>query len=1179
MQIQRIEIIGFKSFVDKTVLNFEHGITAILGPNGCGKSNIIDAIRWGMGEQNAKNLRGQAMEDVIFGGSEKRRAHGMAEVTMVFSNPGNSPESALNDYTEVMVTRRLYRNGDSEYLMNKTPCRLKDIAELFMDTGVGARAYSIIEQGKIGTILHARPEERRVLIEEVAGVTKYKVRKRAALRKIEMTRQNLMRLNDVIAEVEGQLNGLRRQASKAQRFRDLRHQIKELDLSLSCQRWRELDEQAALFDGQLAKIEAVVVAADANIGQMELTLERQRLSLAEAEDGASRLQAQLFQREAELQRVESELALSGQQRSHLTAKFDELTTELELTRKHDGQRLVEIERVEKLKVDVERQHQQLERDQRILHDQVAQRNDQEQLLRRDLDEFRRSLLENHGERLRQQGQYDHARQRLELLVERKERYCAEQLTVAERQQQVSDDQQSCEQQLVQVKKLHVDGELERQMLQDQQRRQQTTLQQLRVELEQCRNRYLRCSSHVDSLEELTATRVGCHDGIKEVLDHPELGQLFGNTLADDLQVADGYDKAVAAVLGDQLHGLPLDSVATLTAVDGAIASDLTCLFQLSRTVQPPVFNHGVALIDLINTSATMAPFWTTLMRGCFCVESLSPFMAENLPAGVTLVTRQGEQLDWHGRFVRGDGTTETHQVLKNKRRLDELREQVIAFKDQLMKITTEEAALAANVALRQTEIHELEKTQHRRQMNSEELVREQVRCQRELDRWCERSELLTLELEQGGDEEDVLLSEKQRALTAVQQLKQNNVDNEVQVKELELRWQQCVDLLKQEQQQLTQIQVQIAQLGERARSFEQELERQRGAALAQQRRKKQLRQQLAELEKQQLELVAQRDDHDQRLQVLMAYRQHDKEQLDALKEQVDTAAVTVEEGEQAIKLSRVNAQSQHEQHSVVKMSAQQCHIDRDHLRQAMVDKYHIDFSVSDEHLDLIAAKQIPADGENKLARLRERLGTYGEVNLMAIEEFNALEERYTFLTDQRDDLQRSIDDLHAAISQINRTTRRRFKEAFEQVNAKFQQVFPRLFVGGEASLSLTDEGDLLESGIEIVAQPPGKKLQNVSLLSGGEKALTAVALIFAIFLIKPSPFCILDEVDAPLDDANIGRFNEMVQEMSSASQFMIITHNTRTMEIADTLFGVTMEDPGVSNLVAVRIGDFVSKLQ
>ncbi|OQY21349.1 MAG: hypothetical protein B6I37_08870 [Desulfobacteraceae bacterium 4572_35.2] len=254
MQIQRIEIIGFKSFVDKTVLNFEHGITAILGPNGCGKSNIIDAIRWGMGEQNAKNLRGQAMEDIIFGGSEKRRAHGMAEVTMVFSNPGNSPESALNDYTEVMVTRRLYRNGDSEYLMNKTPCRLKDIAELFMDTGVGARAYSIIEQGKIGTILHARPEERRVLIEEVAGVTKYKVRKRAALRKIEMTRQNLMRLNDVIAEVEGQLNGLRRQASKAQRFRDLRHQIKELDLSLSCQRWRELDEQAALFDGKLRQL-------------------------------------------------------------------------------------------------------------------------------------------------------------------------------------------------------------------------------------------------------------------------------------------------------------------------------------------------------------------------------------------------------------------------------------------------------------------------------------------------------------------------------------------------------------------------------------------------------------------------------------------------------------------------------------------------------------------------------------------------------------------------------------------------------------------------------------------------------------------------------------------------------------------------------------------------------------
>lgn len=1176
MQIQRIEIIGFKSFVDKTVLDFEDGITAILGPNGCGKSNIIDAIRWVMGEQNAKNLRGQAMEDVIFGGSEKRRAHGMAEVTMVFSNPGNSPESALNDYTEVMVTRRLYRNGDSEYLMNKTPCRLKDIAELFMDTGVGARAYSIIEQGKIGTILHARPEERRVLIEEVAGVTKYKVRKRAALRKIELTRQNLTRLNDVISEVESQLNGLRRQASKAQRFRDLRHKIKELDLSLSCLRWRELDEHAGRFDSELAQIEAVVVAADAKISQMELSLERQRLSLGEAEDDASRLQAQLFQREAELQRVENQLAMSVQQRTHLTAQLAELTAELELTQKHSVKRVVEVERVKKLKVDVERQRQQLEQDQRALNDQVMQRNDHEQFLRRDLDGLRRSLLESHGERLRQQGQCDHALQRLDLLAERKERYCSEQLTVVERQQEVSDDQQRCEQQLVQVQKLHADGELERQVLQAQQQLQQSTLQQLRVELEECRNRYLRCTSHVDSLDELNATRTGCLGGIKEILNHPELGHLFRNTLADDLHVADGYDKAVAAVLGDQLHGLPVNSITSLQRVDDALPSDRSCLFQLSRSVQPPAFTQGIPLIDLINTSATIAPFWATVVQGCFCVESLSPFMEENLPIGVTLVTREGEQLDWQGRFVRGGDTTESHQVLKNKRRLDELRLQVTTLRDQLAQLTAGEADLGASVALRQSEIHELEKDQHCRKINIEELVREQSRCQQELDRWRERSKLLTFELEQGGDEEDVLHSEKQRALTAVQELEQKNVAAEVQVKELELRWQECVDLLKREQQQLTEIQVRIAEVRERARSFEQEIEREQGVAHGQQRRKKQLQERIAELTKQQVELGVEREGHDQRLQVLMAYRQQELEQLAGLKERVATAAATVEEGEQAIKLGRLTAQSQHEQHSVVKMSVQQCHLDRDHLRQGVVDKYHIDFSASGEHLDGIDYKQIPADADNKLARLRERLDGFGEVNLMAIEEFNALEERYTFLTDQRNDLQQSIDDLHSAISQINRTTRRRFKEAFEQVNGKFQEVFPRLFVGGEASLSLTDEGDLLESGIEIVAQPPGKKLQNISLLSGGEKALTAVALIFAIFLIKPSPFCILDEVDAPLDDANIGRFNEMVQEMSSASQFMIITHNTRTMEIADTLFGVTMEDPGVSNLVAVRIGDFVS---
>lgn len=1176
MQIQRIEIIGFKSFVDKTVLNFEDGITAILGPNGCGKSNIIDAIRWGMGEQNAKNLRGQSMEDVIFGGSEKRRAHGMAEVTMVFSNYGNAPESALNDYTEIMVTRRLYRNGDSEYLMNKTPCRLKDISELFMDTGVGARAYSIIEQGKIGTILHARPEERRVLIEEVAGVTKYKLRKRAALRKIELTRLNLTRLNDVIAEVESQLNGLKRQANKAQRFRDLRQKVKNLDLFLSCQRWRELDEQVVSVDGELKQIEAVAIAADANSDQAELVLERQRLALVEAEDAASRLQNQLFQRETELQGAQNKTEMNAQQHTHITTQLTDMAAELELTRKHDVQRVVEIDKIKALKLDVEQQREKLEHDYQVLHRHVAHEEARGQVLRRDLDEIRRSLLDRHSERLRQQGQHDHAQQRLDLLSERKERYCAEQMTVAERQQEIGDDLQNCEFQLAHVQELRDTGEQERARLQESCQQQQLKLKQLQQRVQECHSDYLRTTSHIDSLEELSGTRVGCLQGVKEVLGHPELAEFFHNTLVDELQVTRGYDTAIAAVLADQLHGLPLASVATLDAVDNVIPAETACLFQLSHGRQAVEFTQGTPLIDLITTTTAIAPFLVTRLQGCFCVECVRPFMAEPLPVGVTLVTLDGQLLDWQGRYVRGHGATKSHQILKNKRRLTELRAEVATCSETLAQLTNAETALAESVTTMQVELVELDQEQHRRHVNADELIREQSRCNKELERWRERSELLAFELDQGADEEVSLLNEKQRAQIAVQEIDKKAVEDETLVKKLELSWQECVDALKLDQQKLTQIQVSIAEVTERARSCDQEIEREQSATIGRQRRKEQLQQKISALTQQCAELATERENYAQRLHVLIGYRQQEQEQLSVLKENVVVAAATVKEGEQAVRQGRLLSQRHHERLSVLQMSAQEHHLDQEHLRQSVMDKYHIDLAASDDPLSIVDGQQVPQDAEKRLALLRKQLDEFGEVNLMAIEEYEALEERYTFLTDQRSDLQRSIDDLHTAISQINRTTRRRFKDAFEQVNAKFQEVFPRLFVGGEASLSLTDEGNLLESGIEIVAQPPGKKLQNVSLLSGGEKALTAVALIFAIFLIKPSPFCILDEVDAPLDDANIGRFNEMVQEMSSASQFMIITHNTRTMEIADTLFGVTMEDPGVSNLVAVRIGDFVS---
>ncbi|MDY0190549.1 MAG: chromosome segregation protein SMC [Desulfuromonas sp.] len=1182
MKIRRIEIIGFKSFVDKTVLNFEDGVTAILGPNGCGKSNVIDAVRWGMGEQNAKNLRGQAMEDVIFGGSEQRRAHGMAEVTMTFVNRSGSLTSPLNAYSEIMVTRRLYRNGDSEYLLNKAPCRLKDIAELFMDTGVGARAYSIIEQGKIGQILHARPEERRVLIEEVAGVTKYKARKRAALSKIESTRQNLIRLNDVIAEVQQQLDGLRRQANKAQRFRKLRQDIKELELALAYGQWCQLQQQAQQREDDFRQGGSKQVSAEAAVARQELQLEKLRLQQGEADAAAARTQRQVYQWSNDLNQVENELALGQQQYRNMDEQIAQINTELEQLQEADQQHGAGIQQLTQSQKELEKRLQHAHNQHGVAKDNLAEVTKIEQDLIGQLERLRAQSRTVGGDQIRQQAQVDGAVKQLELLQQRKLRHESERAMVVQRQQDLVQQQQRNSQQLQQSQQAY--AQITQQIGDVRQRIEQLQAQiaTLRPEVNRRQQQHDRNESLLATLQELATSREGYAEGVRQLLSQPQTAQLFMGVIADGIRVQVGYEQAVAAAIGECLYGLCVQSAENITSAETALSKDLRCVYQLryhAAGFHPhQLGGRATALLDLIDLEEKFRPFISSLLCGCYCVDSLTEYLADPLPVGVVLVTAAGSRLDWRGTLSRGGGDA-IKQQLQNKRRLDELREQCAASQlqaEQAQQQLEEQLQLSSAA---KDQCHQLELQQHQHQSRSAELERDKLRLVKDLQHWQERAELLTFEAGQWDEEASVLEGQKALATDTVMALQQQQQELVLAEQELAAKSQQQQQLCALRQQELHQLRIDIAKMKEQEKALAHDLQREQ--QLAQQEQARQVRQGelLTSLSAQQQEITQQRRDLDLRRQVLLEHCQQEKQLLQELQHKAELAAEKVAQCELSLKQQRDRLRCVSDDQSKLQLAWQEVCLERDHLRQSILERYRLDLAapLQEESAvgEIAALPQDVGKAEARLEKLRAQFNDFGEVNLMAIEEFAALEERFNFLTGQRADLTSSIEDLQTAINQINRTSRRRFKEAFEQVNAKFTEVFPRLFVGGHAELTLTDAADLLDSGVEISAQPPGKKLQNVGLLSGGEKALTAVALIFAIFMIKPSPFCILDEVDAPLDDANIGRFNEMVQEMAAASQFIIITHNTRTMEIADTLFGVTMETPGVSSLVAVRMGDLL----
>jgi chromosome segregation protein len=1190
MKIKKLEVCGFKSFVDNVVLRFDHDVTCIVGPNGCGKSNVVDAIRWVMGEQSAKNLRGRAMEDVIFAGTESRGPHSFAEVTITYDNSDHLAPPEFNAFNEIAVTRRLDRSGNSEYLINKAVVRLLDVTNLFLGTGVGRRAYSIIEQGRIGLIVTAKPQDRRVLIEEAAGITKFKAKKQAAERKMEQTQQNLLRITDIIEEIQKTLASLKRQAQKAERYKRYREEIRDLELWLSSHRYLELHVTHKVLVQQMDHAVAKAEGARSALRLREAELEAERVVLQTLESVVEKAQTKAYGADNAVRLLESQIAhhteqlsqmrereASGQrelerlstQRQELASESENLSQQLEALAESEATHAAQLE-----EVTAELEHQRASSDEaeralQAVRDRVTDAD--RRIARAD------AMLAGFDKRR------EDTRARLTRIESEREQL-AEQ-SASSQQEAVElrarlEGLQSTQEAIGQAKE-ELESELKR--LREDIVSSDESVEKLRAELAQKRSR-------LHSLEEIQQRFEGVGAGVRAIMT--QYGRERGTSKVQGL-VADRFEcppeltKALAAALGERLQYVVVDDLTT--GVDAV--RYLTEGKRGRATLIPSVphrpdngtqrddsglgYEPGVVgpLLGLIRASDEDRVLAEHMLGDVLVVETLDvarELHGKGLAFGM-LVTRDGQVLFSDGRLSGGDGEDAGAHLIEVKREMRGLRDEVATLDDQMSAAMARHNSLRSAIAQRQAALEATRSDGHDKEIalvKSEKDLRRAEEAERNART---RVESLSAEAEELGrvlggesDEEAQGRIERSEAQNA-------RIDAEAQLAAADEVYRARRAGVEQQSAVVTEVRVRAAQAKQRLasdRAVVERLERSREELTL---RGERLAEELSQLSRQQGDVVEREAQDRAQLEIRVGEAMAAQSEASEARGEYEAAKTALGELEQALRQVRSVIEADMQEASMLTIKEREVALAITHLLEGVFQKHRVDVRI--ELTDYHDRSQPDESMKSRIDELTSVVERMGEINLTAIDEFAERNTRYEYLVAQKDDLDKALGQLDQAIRQMNRQSRKMFRETFEEVNARFQTMFPRMFGGGRAELRLTDADNILETGIDIIAMPPGKKLTSIELMSGGEKALTAVSLIFAIFQYKPSPFCLLDEVDAPLDEANIGRYCEMIRAMTGRSQFILISHSKTTMESADVLYGVTMETPGVSKIVSVELRD------
>lgn len=1185
MRLKKIEISGFKSFLDRTKLVFQPGITAIVGPNGCGKSNVVDAVLWVMGEQSAKSLRGGAMEDVIFSGTMDREQVGMAEVSLMLDNSSGTAPAQYSSFAEIQVTRRLYRTGESEYMINKAPCRLRDILELFMDTGVGAKAYSIIKQGQIDRITSAKPEELRGFIEEAAGIAKYKARKKAAERKMQATGENLVRLEDILREIERQLDSLNRQARKAEKYKSCKEELTGHDLALAQHRLAELKTELEQRETRLRQAKDRDGSLANEIEAREGRIEAGRAGLLELEKEINDLSRKHFAAHSNAQEAESRMEIISRQIQNV----------YDLRSRAESEIMSVTEQIDK----IEGELLEMEGSRRAITLEVASSDADLQVRARELAETRERMETiRHGH---EDAMSQHAALEASIAAIRQ--------TLIERREQLNDFENRLNEKKIAKTLLIEESEQIKQLsfdftkslddlikaksdLQIQLSRETGRLESLKYHfdekellLDNLKSEFNKRLSRFDSLRELESNLEGYQAGVRSIMLEKENREGIIGLVADVMTTSPRYEKALEAVLGDRVQNIIVRSHEEgVEAIDylktQATGRGTFIPIEISPREQAPlpeVYADRIVgnLIDLVEVQPEYARIVQYLIGDVVVASDIKTAIEIWRSNGhqKTLVTLDGEVVDPLG--VLSGGASIGVGIIKKRREIRELEKEVELLRGQVEFVSEECATLESKISETEKNIEEAKNVCHKRDM-------EILHHEKEIEKYHNNSERIRRSLKELSEEEESLVREAERCARRIQELNESLTGKQARLTDLLdviMKGSETLKVFEEEissrEETLTNLKIDYATSREKLDATEHRIvdASSRRDYSIENRRKKMA--EIAHGAETVRKLETDIEDHRAVLSQAHGTRMELEENLNGMRDSHQRLFAGQSQQEESLKEMRRELESIRLSLNELYVSCNECSMKIEHLTADIDDKYAVD--ILERGAKLIEGEAQVAEMMERRNHLRERIDRMGEVNLTAIKEYEDLKQRFDFLSGQKEDLVKSIDDLQSVIKKINKTSRTRFAETFQAVNENFKKLCPKIFGGGKASLILEETQDILEAGIEIEAQPPGKKLQKMTLLSGGEKALTAVALIFSLFLVKPSPFCIMDEVDSPLDDVNIDRFNDIVRDLSRTSQFIVITHNKRTMELADILYGVTMEQRGISKLVSVRLSDMDGK--
>lgn len=1189
MKIKQIELIGFKSFSDKTLFPLHSGITCIVGPNGCGKSNIVDAFRWVLGEQSAKSLRGEKMEEVIFQGSATKKQKGMAEVTLILSQSGqtssiNSGNGSNEDtHDEVYVTRRLYRSGESEYLLNKKHCRLKDIRDIFLDTGLDVKSYSILDQGRIGEIINTKPIERRFLIEEVAGVMKYKVRKAEALSKLDSSKQNLQRINDIVYEVKRQINSLDRQVKKAERYKRLIGELKDAELRTAK---REHTRLVAILKNLLSEIEKLResdTSQRSELSTLENLIETKRLELTEREKILSEIENNLHEKERSISDSEKQIAVLKANIENKKADIIRLTSQQEEIKNKKEELSIKISElnnientlissIENISIELSERKDWITN----IETQIADKELEIEDKRKELFRVSERLSNKKNEFHKLQSSIDNMKYRetvalkdietikleinkLQILIREAEESIK---TKTDEYQQLKAEKETLNMQIVSLKE---------------------NIESKKILLTQEREDIASNISRLNSLKELIID--------KYLVDFVSEGH--GHIILSDIISADkGYEIAIEAAISEKINALIIDNIEDVMSVVNIVKEKnlgrTAILYREQKTVnKKQLIDNNQELVNIthhsiIGKASDFVSFESSeaykipanMLDNIYIVKDIQDAFEILNSAAIahhsllSFVTLDGEVLNSDGWLFVGHGK----DILKRKREIKELEQKIEEQQTKIKEMESDLESQNNNLMSKKESLKNIEDTLIETEKQISLIDHSMKNYKEEMDRKHRKLSFLNTEItaisQEMGSLKDTLMSKTEEINSLEQEL--NHINNSIatlqeslltikedyenaraHLTELKLSmtsYKEKIDAIKRQKDEINDTLTEFKNKKEQAIKEIQEAEEKiKESTIELQRLEDEIKSTIIDVDNIQAERTKLKDIINSENQEILSKSnllRNIRAQIDEISQQItDTNSKIVE--------NRLRIEN---------------------IETSINQKYGIDiktYTIEIDDFDTL-------EDENKINELNTKIRELGPVNLGTIEEYEELKNRYDFLTKQQQDLTMSIAELEEAISRINTTTRRKLREAYDLLRTKFSEVFTNLFGGGKADIILTDEDNILESGLDIIAQPPGKKLQNINLLSGGEKALTSLALLFSGFLIKPSPLCILDEVDAPLDESNTVRFAQMIKELSRETQFIVITHNRTTMEVADYLYGITMEEPGVSKAISLQFADIVN---